>query len=57
MLAVLSILAIAISYLLEMAVLLVRAFLATVEASSTGSREDERQMNGPLRRVSDAPLY
>ncbi|MCM2397723.1 hypothetical protein NBH19_16750 [Rhizobium sp. S95] len=57
MLAVLSILAIAISYLLEMAVLLVRAFLATGEASSTGSREDERQMNGPLRRVSDAPLY
>lgn len=57
MLAVLSILAIAISYLLEMAVLLVRAFLATGEVPSTGSREDERQMNGPLRRVSDAPLY
>lgn len=57
MLAVLSILAIAISYLLEMAVLLVRAFLATGEVHPTGSREDERQMNGPLRRVSDAPLY
>lgn len=57
MLAVLSILAIAISYLLEMAVLLVRAFLATGEAPSNGKKEDERQMNGPLRRVSDAPLY
>ncbi len=57
MLAVLSILAIAISYFLEMAVLLVRAFLATGKAPLDGCGKDERQMNGPLRRVSDAPLY
>ncbi len=57
MLAVVTFLAIAISYLLEMAVLALRAFLATGEASSQRGNEDERQMNEPLRRVSDAPLY
>ncbi|MCJ7995871.1 hypothetical protein J5N58_08045 [Rhizobium cremeum] len=57
MLAVVTFLAIATSYLLEMAVLALRAFLATGETSSRRCNEDERQMNEPLRRVSDAPLY
>ena len=52
MLALLAIFAVVAALFTEFALLLVRAYIETGEPNR---REDERQMNGTLRRVSSRP--
>lgn len=52
MLALLAIFAVGAALFTEFALLLVRAYIETGEPNR---REDERQMNGTLRRVSARP--
>ncbi|GEO83337.1 MULTISPECIES: hypothetical protein [Alphaproteobacteria] len=53
MLALLAIFAVLAGLFTEFALLLLRAYIETgLPAAGHRMREDERQMNGPLRRVS-----